>query len=380
MSGCKHPKGKGNIIIAMKYILFLFLLLGTTLGFAQMPATVPVVPGKKISSIAIFGIGYDSAGVASPRQLLTQCKFDEDAHCINRDYYYPIAYPSANPDGPKSSEYQFRSKQKPAFIKTLQTYDEKGRLIKVTNVDSDGNKTVSHATFNDKGQETKIVSKTKQFTNTTYKKYDVAGNLVSTRVYENDKLLINVDNDVAGNPISTGVHENDKLLISIDSTVYNSKNLKVLDYRWDNYHTDHIYYTYHSTDSIASQYWVVTQADNPGKKDTSNIILYEYDDKGRHVHTLEYINVTGINDLHAIEYQYSPDGGYSVWFRNDDRVTLTKTYDAQQKPVIQIENPNTVASVTKKYYHTPDGLLGRIDIYNSANKLIDKEEYDYTFW
>jgi hypothetical protein len=341
----------------MKNILFLFLFFATTLAFAQMPATVPVVPGKKISSIAIFGIGYDSAGVASPRQLLTQCKFDESAHCINRDYYYPIAYPSANPDGPKSSEYQFRSKQKLAYIKTAQTYDEKGRLIKVTNEDSDGNKTVSYATFNDKGQETKIVYKTKPFTNTTYKKYNTAGNLVSTRVYENDKLLVN-----------------------IDSAVYNSKNQKVLDYRWDNYQTDHIYYTYHSTDSIASQYWMVTQADSPGKKDTSNIILYEYDDKGRHVHTLEYINVTGVNDLHTIEYQYSPDGGYTLWFRNDDRVTLTKTYNAEQKPVIQIENPNTVGSVTKKYYHTTEGLLDYIDIYNSANKLIDKEEFEYSYW
>jgi hypothetical protein len=98
------------------------------------------------------------------------------------------------------------------------------------------------------------------------------------------------------------------------------------------------------------------------------------------VHTLEYINVTGVNDLHTIEYQYSPDGGYTVWFRNDDRVTLTKTYNAEQKPVIQIENPNTVGSVTKKYYHSPDGLLGHIDIYNSANKLIDKEEFEYSYW
>lgn len=338
--------------------ILLLLLVGTVCNvLAQMPATVPVVAGKKISGISIFGIGYDSAGAASPRLLLTKCKFDENGNCIIREYYYPTIYPVANPDAAKTSEHLHRSKQKQAFVKTLQTFNDKSWLIKAVNEDSDGNKTVSNSTFNDSGQETTIVYKTNLFTNTTHKKYDAKGNLVSVRVYENDTLLLNKD-----------------------SVVYNSKNQKVLDYRWDSYHEDFIYYTYNKIDSIASQYWLVTQADKPAKKDTSNIILYEYDDKGRHVHTIEYINVTGINDLHSIEYQYSPDGGYTVWFKNDKGVYLTKTYDAKGLPVVQIENPNAINSITKKYFHNSDGLLDHIDIFNSEDRLIDKEVYEYGYW
>lgn len=341
----------------MRTILLLLLVGAAYNVLAQMPATVPVVVGKKISGISIFGIGYDLTGAASPRQLLTKCKFDENGNCVNREYYYPRVYPPANPDVPKASEYLHRSMQKQAFVKTLQTYSDKGRLIKAVNEDSDGNKTVSNYTFNDKGQEIKNVYKTNWFTNTTHKKYDTTGNLVSVRIYENDTLLINKD-----------------------SVVYNSKNQKVLDYRWDSYHEDFIYYTYNNIDSIASQYWVVTQADNPSKKDTSNIILYEYDGKHRHVHTVEYINTSGIHDLYNIEYQYSPNGAYTVWFRKDDRITLTKTYDAKGKAVVQIEKPNTVSSITKKYYHNADGLLDHIDIFNSEDRLIDKEVYEYVYW
>lgn len=336
----------------------LLLLVGAAYNvLAQMPATVPVVAGKKISGISIFGIGYDSTGAASPRQLLTKCKFDENGNCVNREYYYPRVYPPANHDAPKASEYLHRSMHKQAFVKTLQTYSDKGRLIKAVNEDSDGNKTVSNSTFNDSGQETTIVYKTNLFTNTSHKKYDAKGNLVSMRVYENDTLLINKD-----------------------STVYNSKNQRVFDYRWDSYHEDFIYYTYNKIDSIASQYWVVSQADNPDKKDTSNIILYEYDDKNRHVHTVEYINTSGINDLHSIEYQYSPDGGYTVWFKDDKGVYITKTYDAKGKGVVQVEKPNKVDSKTSKYYHNADGLLDHVDIYNSDDRLIDKEVYEYTYW
>jgi hypothetical protein len=354
------PKVRGGVFTIMKNILFLFLLFTTTPGFAQAFPKAPVVTDKKVKSVTKYAVGYDRYSKESSKSIIEKFGYDATGNCIALDYYYQDIYPDVKATDtikPTESLYDFRNKQLINSIKYKYTFDAKGQLTKILCTDQDGNNTTSQSEFNNKGQEVKIVYKTNLFTNTTHKKYDAAGNLVSIRIYENDTLLINKD-----------------------STVYNIKNQKMQDYRWDSYHEDFIYYTYNKIDSIASQYWVVSQADNPAKKDTSNIILYEYDDKNRHVHTIEYINTSGINDLHSIEYQYSTDGGYTVWFRKDDRITLTKTYDAKGLAVIQIEKPNKVDSKTTKYFHNADGLLDHVDIFNSEDRLIDKEVYEYVYW
>jgi hypothetical protein len=350
----------------MRTILLLLLVCIAGNVIAQGLPKAPVIKDKKVKSVTKYGVGYDKAGIHTKKNIISYLGYNENGYCTALDMYYTTKNYDPVSDVPLESEYDFRGKQSVINSKWRYTYNTKAQLTNIDYTDTGFSKSTTVSTFNDKEEESIIVYKTNTLSTTAYKKYDAAGNLISTRTYENGELT------------------------DVDSTAYNSKNQRIFDYRWDENHQDFIYYTYNKIDSIASQYWLVTGAANPSRKDTSNIILYKYDDKNRHVETIEYINLPDMKDLYYIGYQYNDNGSYTVWFRHNGKDYLSKWYDAQGKGIKQIDNtrektisstaPANVMSKITKYYYNEYGLLDHVDIFNSEDRLIDKEVYEYGYW
>lgn len=221
-------------------------------------------------------------------------------------------------------------------------------------------------TYNTHGQiithVVKINSSGLLITTEATQKYDALGNMVTQKI-------VNEDGSTSAN-VQYFYDNKNRRVKSIDS-VGSAENLIMVR-------------KYTAFDSLEVMYLINQNKFEPTRYDTSYTEFYSYDSKNR-------ILCKVVKDLilpadTSYKYTYKPNGGYiltnykaHVYGTRSTAIKRT-TYNAAGNIVEVIEQVGTPKQTTAVYAYNNDGLLLRIDTYDTANNIIDSFEYEYTFW